>query len=72
MMLYHDGLRILTAEEARHSSKTRATPSDIFLLWMFFFVVLILHLQDWYSIVVHMVSFKLSSISFAVPCLSIL
>jgi hypothetical protein len=26
MMFYHDGLRILDAEKARHSSKTRATP----------------------------------------------
>jgi hypothetical protein len=25
MMFYHDGLRILDAEKARHSSKTRAT-----------------------------------------------
>ena len=25
-MFYHDGLRILDAEKARHSSKTRATP----------------------------------------------
>jgi hypothetical protein len=26
MMFYHDGLRILDAEKARHSSKNRATP----------------------------------------------
>ena len=28
MMFYHDGLRIITAEHARHSSKTRAPLSD--------------------------------------------
>jgi hypothetical protein len=28
MMFYHDGLRIIAAETARHSSKLRAPPSD--------------------------------------------
>ena len=27
-MLYHDGLRTIAAENARHSSISRATPSD--------------------------------------------
>ena len=31
MMFYHDGLRITTAENARHSSIFRATPSDLIL-----------------------------------------
>ncbi|KAF8071553.1 hypothetical protein FPV67DRAFT_1481745 [Lyophyllum atratum] len=31
MMFYHDGLRIIAAEKARHSSKNRATPSDSLL-----------------------------------------
>lgn len=31
MMFYHDGLRIITAENACHSSKIQAPPPDPFL-----------------------------------------
>ncbi|KAF8591336.1 hypothetical protein K439DRAFT_995232 [Ramaria rubella] len=36
MMLYHDGLRTLTAETARHSSKVRAPLSDLLLYFSTF------------------------------------
>ncbi|KAJ7439976.1 hypothetical protein FB451DRAFT_143731 [Mycena latifolia] len=34
MMLYHDGLRTICAETARHSSKPRAPPPDFFLFFL--------------------------------------
>ena len=45
MMFYHDGLRTITAETARHSSKTRAPLSDL-LTSTFYSISANVHLSD--------------------------
>jgi hypothetical protein len=36
MMLHHDGLRIIAAENARTAHIFRATPSDYFTFWLLY------------------------------------
>ena len=62
MMLYHDGLRIITAEKARHSSKLRATQSDLFSIPSAF-IYSSSSLQDRFSLFVEFVLCLATSVS---------